>query len=227
MITELTGAEGVNQRFVNLHCEPAEYEERLKNADCVFASVLADYAPGLIQADDTILDIGCGTGVVARTLKQTVNHRGRRFASDISPVMIEHVMNEDLYDRAYLGPAFLAAHMLLDCGDVDWAIALSSLYYMDPDELEDLLNSLYVLCDKGMILTLDGVTPEFWDSPKIVEKAGGSITLYDHRGYFHENPPPDVIGWKAETIYEGIGWTSVSTGLAIECEVVCLLRSDR
>ena len=51
-----------------------------------WADVLLDYAQ--VSADDSVLDVAAGTGVVARTAAERVGDTGRVLATDISPGML-------------------------------------------------------------------------------------------------------------------------------------------
>src|SRR4051812_18587433 len=53
------------------------------------ARVIDEYMAGLIQSEaDTVLDIGCGTGVVARAIARRPAMKGKVTAIDISPHLI-------------------------------------------------------------------------------------------------------------------------------------------
>ncbi len=63
------------------------YEERFVPA------LFADWArPTLaaagVQSDDHVLDVGCGTGIVARTAAEIVGNRGAVVGADINPAML-------------------------------------------------------------------------------------------------------------------------------------------
>lgn len=58
------------------------------------ASVIDEYMAGLIQSpSDTVLDLGCGTGVVARTIAQRPEMQGTVTAIDVSAHLVEMAAN--------------------------------------------------------------------------------------------------------------------------------------
>ena len=93
-------------RFINeLETEAVErLIQRLENRgkDAVFARLLHGYIAKL-DLDDAprILEVGCGTGVVTRTLAQHPGFAGVVVGADQSPVLIEHA--RALAEQASLG----------------------------------------------------------------------------------------------------------------------------
>ena len=55
-----------------------------------YQKVLREYLDVMnIDSDDTVLDMGCGTGVAARTIARRVNFSGRVTGIDLSPYLVE------------------------------------------------------------------------------------------------------------------------------------------
>jgi SAM-dependent methyltransferase len=61
-----------------------------RGTDPFVAAVIDEYMAGLIQSpSDTVLEVGCGTGVVARAIARRPEAKGPVTAVDISPRLIE------------------------------------------------------------------------------------------------------------------------------------------
>src|SRR5689334_2101768 len=84
----------------------AAMAERLESrgAHPFITGVIDEYMTGLIQSpSDSVLEIGCGTGVVARAIARRPEMQGRTTGVDVSPQLIErarHLAQEEgLGDR--------------------------------------------------------------------------------------------------------------------------------
>lgn len=102
-------------RFINeLETEAVErLIQRLENRgkDAVFSRLLHGYIAKLDLEDaPRILEVGCGTGVVTRTLAQHPGFAGVVVGADQSPVLIEHA-------RALVEPASLGNQVEYDIQD--------------------------------------------------------------------------------------------------------------
>jgi ubiquinone/menaquinone biosynthesis C-methylase UbiE len=64
-----------------------------------FQKVLREYLDAMdVDAADTVLDMGCGTGVVARTIARRANFSGRVTGIDLSPYLVKaarHLASEE------------------------------------------------------------------------------------------------------------------------------------
>jgi SAM-dependent methyltransferase len=217
---KLPHADQANPLIIGLHDDPVEYEHRLVEARYALDKVLGTFVGKYITPADTVLDLGCGSGAVAECLLQN-KHTGIRIANDISPPMVQAVLEDELYAEGYLGTAEeLTAVMKEKRQKVDWAIALSVFYYFSPEEMGRVLQNLYTVCNKGIILSLDGIPDEFTQYvEKVIEQP---LPLYDHRHYFETNPPP--TDWTLKTHFEGTGWQNSKTGIQVPVSIVVLNR---
>jgi ubiquinone/menaquinone biosynthesis C-methylase UbiE len=89
--TQLTGQDLFGRTFdmdeQSLAVMAARLESRGKHT--FFSQVIDDYMNALaLSRDETILDLGCGTGVVARTIARRGDVKGRIVAMDISPYLV-------------------------------------------------------------------------------------------------------------------------------------------
>ncbi|MDP3993337.1 MAG: class I SAM-dependent methyltransferase [bacterium] len=210
----------VNPLILKLHNNPDEYEERLTKAKYKLPDIFDGIVDRYIDPTDSVLDLGCGTGAVAKVL-QAHNHSGNRIANDISGSMIDYVLAEKLYAEGYHGTSLeLVEKMKSDNQMIDWAISLSVFYYLPPEEMEKNLQVLYKVSNKGMIISLDGIPPQFADY--IEATLGKRLELYDHRGYFESHKIP--AGWSAQVVYSGFGWQSSNTGIEIPTDLVVLRK---
>lgn len=218
---KLPSARFANPLILRLHNNPSEYEERLIKAKYKLPEIFDGIVDQFIDSSDSVLDLGCGTGTVAKIL-QKHDHSAKRIANDISGSMIEYVLSKKLYNEGFQGSSLdLADRMRLEKWAVDWAVSLSVFYYFSPEEVQIVLQSLFEICNKGMIISLDGIPPQFVDH--LEATLGKRLELYDHRGYFDNCQLPS--GWSSKVVYSGFGWQSSKTGIEIPAELVVLTRT--
>lgn len=211
----------INPLILQLHNNPTEYETRLIKAKYKLPEVFDGIVNKYVGSTDAILDIGCGTGVVAKIL-QKHGHSGKRIAIDLSEQMIKYVLSNKLYDEGYHGTALeMMRKMSNEDQEIDWTISLSVFYYFSPKEMETTLGSLFKICRKGIIVSLDGIPSQFVDS--LETTLGKRLELYDHRGWFDTHKLP--YGWSTQTVYSGFGWQSSRTGVKIPADLVVLTKT--
>lgn len=206
-----------------LHNDPTEYAERLRLSGAIFGSVAGRVLQQVMDPQESLLDLGCGTGVVSRAIREW--HQGDRVGVDLSLPMLKHVLDERLYDSAVCGRIEdMARHGLLT--DYDWISALSCLYYVRPAELPQVLRSFLDKVNRGMLLSFDGISPEFRELFREREKkagrSGSSVPLYDHRGFFTRHRRFSDVS--IETVYEGLAWTSPSTKCPIHAQILLVRK---
>lgn len=211
-----------DQAVLALHNDPREYCQRLQLAKVNLHQVFEDKAVPFIGAQDTVLDIGSATGVVADILCAHARH-GERYANDISANNLRWTMGRGFYARYYHGPADdVCVSMLAEGSRVDWAVLISVTYYFSPERLKRLLNTLGQLCQKGIVVTYDGVPQAMADqwSGSIHQR----VAVYDHREGFTCYVPNHH--WEGETIWSGDGWQGSRTGIKVPCDMVVMRKAE-
>lgn len=218
---KLPSVKYINPLILLLHNNPAEYEARLIKAKYKLPEIFDGVADQYIDPSDSVLDLGCGTGTVAKILRPH-GHSAKRIANDISEPMIEYVLSKKLYDEGFCGSSLdLIDKMRIEKQAIDWAVSLSVLYYFSPEEMERLLRSLLEICKRGIIVSLDGIPLQFVDYLEATLRK--RLELYDHRGYFDTHKLP--TGWSSKVVYSGFGWQSSKTGIEIPAVLVVLTRT--
>jgi hypothetical protein len=138
--------------------------------------------------------------------------------------MLRYVLERGHYREGILSPGEAVPEYLLAEGiGVDWVFLLSSAYYMPGAALEGMLRQLASACRKGMILSLDGITEEFWQAVQVA--LGEPLTLLDHRPLgrqIMDGSSPLSACWECEVLYQGFAWQSPLTGLDIHADLVRL-----
>jgi demethylmenaquinone methyltransferase/2-methoxy-6-polyprenyl-1,4-benzoquinol methylase len=86
-----------------------------------------------IGPDETLLDVGCGTGNLTRALLTKLSPAGRVVAVDISPRMID-VARGKLPDTRVAWHVASARNLPLECGSVDRVICFSVWPHFDDHE---------------------------------------------------------------------------------------------
>jgi SAM-dependent methyltransferase len=134
--------------------------ERLENRakHPFFRGVIADYLGELeLERISSVLEIGCGTGVVSRTLAAAPEFRGTIEATDVSPHLVEvarrHAAAEGVSARIAFGVSS-AAHLQAGDSAYDLVIAHTLLSHA-PDPVAILAECARVLRPHGRLLIFD------------------------------------------------------------------------
>jgi len=177
-----------------------------------FRGVIADYIGDLaLKRISSVLEIGCGTGIVARTLAGTPGFRGTITATDVSPHLIEaarrHAGTEGLAGRIAFEVSS-AADLQAESGTYDLIIA-HTLFSHAPNPVAILEECARVLHPDGQLLIFDrdfassalsleknmtakidlaDIARAFAAQPYIIRQlpkllAGAGFTIESHRSY--------------------------------------------
>lgn len=134
----------------------ARLENRAKHP--FFRGVIADYIGDLeLERIESALEIGCGTGVVSRTLAATPGFHGTITATDLSPYLIEaaqrHATTEGVDGRIAFEVSS-AADLHAKSGSYDLIIA-HTLFSHAADPVAILAECAHVLRAHGRLLIFD------------------------------------------------------------------------
>lgn len=135
----------------------ARLEERGKHP--VFARMLNEYLDAMhVDSARTVLDVGCGTGLVARTIARRPGFSGRITGIDLSPSLAATAARlaaeEGIADRVEFRPGDSKSLEFGD-GTFDAVVAHTLLSHVD-DPLVALREAARVLGPGGMIGIFDG-----------------------------------------------------------------------
>ncbi|MBN2585193.1 class I SAM-dependent methyltransferase [Patescibacteria group bacterium] len=166
-----------------------------------------------------VLDLGCGPGNLARVLGPNFTY----FGAEVSPRMAERARAmgyADVYERSI--EDVLQAIPYEDA--FDYVIASSSLQFIAPEKLGDVLLKMRQLARKGVIFTIDGVPQQLRDKMEEATK----IKTYSHLSA----PAEDIYSirpgaWATRkhppTLVErhyNVGWKSPHTGIEVPVQVL-------
>lgn len=87
-----TVRQDINSEFLSTDLNPSEWVQRFESQTREVASERAAIVAAIgVRYGQWIADVGAGTGLFLRPLSYTVGRRGRVFAVDISPRLVEHL----------------------------------------------------------------------------------------------------------------------------------------
>lgn len=131
-------------------------ENRAKHA--FFRGVVADYIGDLDLAQiSRVIEIGCGTGIVSRTLAANPSFHGTIMATDISPLLVEAAQRYAAAEGVGEKITFAvnsAAELRADNGSCDLVIA-HTLFSHASDPVAILAGCARVLQPRGRLLIFD------------------------------------------------------------------------
>jgi ubiquinone/menaquinone biosynthesis C-methylase UbiE len=134
----------------------ARLENRAKHP--FFRGVIADYiGPLELWPIASVIEIGCGTGVVSRRLAATPGFRGTIIATDMNPYLIEIAQRhaeEESVDADITFEVSVAANLRAESGGCDLVIAHTLLSHAS-DPVAILAESARVLRPGGHLLIFD------------------------------------------------------------------------
>ncbi|MEI6477627.1 MAG: methyltransferase domain-containing protein [bacterium] len=168
----------------------------------VMERVLRDY-PSQIRGK-TVLDLGCGPGLL-------------KGMTDYDQYAGVDVSQDMLKAAALRGYSELVHGALLDFlptvsdASYDSVICFSVAYFLDPEELSELVGHMQRVAGRFWLLTLDRIPPDLAEHYMDTE----GIRIYDHTGL-------DIPGAKER--FTVPGWKSATDGKQIPVEVVIGVR---
>ena len=148
------------------------------------------------QAGGSLLDLGCGTGLLRELLKGEFKYTG----IDLAEKML-HYASERGYKIIHQ-PIEAALPQIPDCS-YDFVFALGCLLFIE--DIHSTLAHINRIARKSILLSLDNLTQEFVDN--------ATVTVYDHSQVSISNAKED---------YTIRGWRSPTTGITIQTRMIYL-----
>ncbi|MEZ4156491.1 MAG: class I SAM-dependent methyltransferase [Candidatus Paceibacterota bacterium] len=165
----------------------------------------------------TVLDLGCGPGVVGNALQKIEGANFELTGVDISPGMAQQAIKAG-YEKVILGRIEEAVEQE---GSYDHIVSLSALYYVSKEDIEKVILSILAKAKKTATLSFEEITKEFSET---VRQVVGDIPLESHVGALKELNLPK--GWSVvEDVMQG-AWTSPRVGQRINAEMVMLKKAE-
>lgn len=174
-----------------------------------------------LHQNDRVLDLGCGSGHAGLALHAC----GQAIALtgvDCSEPMLS-LAQEARYGTLCLGDIPSSVRGLKEAGRAyEWAVAIGSPYYLDPEKLAQTMDQLLHICRRGICLSLESFSPEFIQAVRD-QLGDDGPKIYDHSSFFDTyRLPPE---WKLQVeATASPAWISPSTGMQIHAKLALLHR---
>ncbi len=151
-------------------------------------------------ASGSVLDIGCGTGLISDLLPGELEYTG----IDISGKMLQFAAQ-----RGYktIHKPIEAAIADIPDNSYDFVFALSSLLFVE--DINSIINNINRIARKAMLLSIDNLTEDY-----IREF---TVTVYNHSQVPIPNTKED---------YFIRGWTSPTTGITIQTRMIYVEKTN-
>lgn len=169
---------------------------RAEKYDNLFWTKDISYIDAILEAsgfskDDVVLDVGTGTGAIARTIRPLVSHV---IALDNSPSMLEKgkwdgfsFIKWDIADRIFKDSLF------------DKVIARMVFHHIFDDLSKVYIRCYDVLTPKGRLIVAEGVPPT--DDPDIVEWYTEMFKLKEERRVFS---PSELVDYHKKAGFQNV-----------------------
>ncbi|KAI1932871.1 hypothetical protein LOZ58_001813 [Ophidiomyces ophidiicola] len=168
----------------------------------------------LLKLEGTVLDLGCGTGVVGKLLSekwtsQGSDHFNRLYGVDISAGMLEKCHKGGWYRALYLEPIQSAITKIV--GGVDHIVAMSMLHHLTPEDVTFVLVRCFQLAKKTITFTIDEIPDEYNEA--LLKRGLPHMHSNDHIKNVKSLGEP--MGWRLSYLRRQLGWKSPATGVQV------------
>ena len=136
-----------------------------------------------IQAGQTVLEIGCGSGFFTAEISKVLGENGKLYSTDIHSIATEET--QKLIDSLKLKNVTVKKDDALNSSFEDSVFDAVLLYGVIPSPVipvEDISKEIFRLLKPGGIYAVWTKVP-FW-SPKVIQKSGYFINMEKVRGIF-------------------------------------------
>lgn len=184
-----------------------EYEENIITDEFSKFPILFDKVCQKHNFAGSVLDIGCGTGIVGKIiLKYNKNNEitGIDFAEEMAKRAVQNG-----YKDVYVGLMEEAIPRFLNKGQkYDHIISLAAVCFLPNNVFDDFLTSLFVMANKSITLEVDEITNQFLANLEKVLKF--QSPLYNNVPIIEKFNLPS--GWKIVHEERKHMWISPTTG---------------
>ena len=153
-----------------------------------------------------LLDVGVGTGPLKDVLGNSFDYTG----IDLSNEALKRAQQKGYKTTEGSLEEIVPA---IQTGTYDHTIALSCLYYIHPEQIVEVLDNLYRISSKSLLVSLDAVGPI---QEVVLQKTGARLFDYSKREWPHLPQPSEDILTQA--------WTSPSAGIRVDARILFWLK---